>query len=392
MTPKRFMHKSTNTPSACLRIANELLSHREKAKDTNFVFSPYSIQLALGLISNGAKRKAKEELVTFLEAENMDELNSLNKDLIDRYNKTFKDGTILSFIGGVWVDQSFALEPNFKRTAEDIYKGKAESVDFQNKTKREELIAHVNKWAEESTNGLIKSILHDKSLSERTRLVLANALYFKGRWDGEFDKSLTKDNKFYLLDGSTVEVPFMSIHSGAERSIATLEEFKILVLPYSEQRISMYIILPTKQDGLWPLLEKVGSDPNFFDKYHKDLRRVQVRTFRVPKFKISYAFEAKEVLQNLGLKSLFFCESELDDSLLGLNPGQQLEVSSVRHISNIEEGTEAAAVTVVQDWSMCLSRPPVRPVDDFVADHPFIFMLRDNWTGVVFFMGYVVNP
>ncbi|PIA28259.1 hypothetical protein AQUCO_07200128v1 [Aquilegia coerulea] len=218
--------KSTNTPSACLKIAKELLACEKQVKDKNFVFSPNSIQLALGLTANGAKRKTKEELLTFLEAENMDELNSRNKDLIDHYHKSFKNGTVLSFIGGVWVDQSLPLKPKFKSRAENIYKGKAESVDFQNKTKREKLIVRVNKWAEESTNGLIKSILPDNSLSEWTRLVLANALYFKGRWNYEFAKSLTKDNKFYLLDGSTVEVPFMSVRSGAEILIATLEDFQ----------------------------------------------------------------------------------------------------------------------------------------------------------------------
>ncbi|KAF5194523.1 Serpin-zx [Thalictrum thalictroides] len=394
MIPERFLTKTTNTPSSCLRIANELmLANGEEAKDTNFVFSPYSIQLVLSLAANGAKRSTKEELLTFLEAENMDELNSRNKDLIDHYN--FADGTVLSCISGVWVDQSLPLKPNFKRRAENIYKGKAESVDFQNETKREELIAYVNKWVEKSTNGLIKSILPDNSLTDETRLVLANALYFKGRWDYGFNKSLTKDYKFNLLDGSTVEVPFMSILSGAERLIATLEDFKILKLHYSGGRVSMYIILPNKQDGLWSLLEKVGSDPNFLEKYHKDLRTVRVRTFRVPKFKISYGFEAKEVLQNLGLNSLFSCEAELGDSVQGLEPGQLLKVAAVHHKSIIEvneEETEAAAVTEMDDELSISDEPPVLPVDDFVADHPFIFMVRDYWTGVVFFMGHVVNP
>ncbi|KAF5186617.1 Serpin-zx, partial [Thalictrum thalictroides] len=172
----------------------------------------------------------------------------------------------------------------------------------------------------------------------------------------------------------------MSIPSGATRLMATLEDFKILKLQYSEGLISMYIILPNKQDGLWPLLEKVGSDPNFFEKYRKDLRTVRVRKFRVPKFKISYDFEAKKVLQDIGLRLLFSGEAELDDSVRGLDPDQRLKVASVRHKSIIEvneEETEAAAVTEMDYYfNICddeMPALPVYPVDDFVADHPFIF-------------------
>ncbi|PIA59313.1 hypothetical protein AQUCO_00400304v1, partial [Aquilegia coerulea] len=371
----------TNTPFACLQIAAKELT-LGKAKDKNFVFSPYSIQLALGLAANGAKGLTREEFLTFLNAETLDDLNPRNKDLIDYFN----NGSNLSYISGIWVNQSSDLKPTFKQIAENIYEAKAESVDLQDEMKCKEVIDRVNEWGKEATNGLIKSFLPEDSLTPATIVVLANALYFKGRWLSKFNKPLTKENKFNLLNGRFIKVPFMTSYS--DQYITTLEDSKILRLPLmNSASISMYIILPNKLDGLWPLLEKVASDPKFLERYVlKETGMVEVRRFGVPKFKITYDFVANEVLKALGLREAFSKQAGFDEIVLDSN---NLKISTVRHKSHIEvneEEIEAAAVTEIDFEEECSE---YIPQVDFWADHPFMFMVRDDMRGVVLFMGHI---
>ncbi|KAL5705109.1 NADH:ubiquinone reductase (H(+)-translocating) [Ranunculus cassubicifolius] len=389
MDIRRIKHK---TPLSCLRIANECA--KTQAKDQNFVFSPYSIQLALSLLTNGSTGSTKAELLTFLEEENLDDLNTKNGRLLDLLCKIAEGDPILSVVGGIWIDQSLTLKPTFKRNAEKFYKAKVDTVDFQDKAHAKEAVHKVNEWADEATNGLIKSVLPEGSFTPSTRVVLANALFFKGRWSEEFEIDATFDSKFFLLDGNSVEVPFM--YSWCDRRrIATFDDFKILELPYGCDSFDyhMSILLPNKRDGLQPLMEMLSSDPLFMEKYIiPPISSVSVGDFRVPKFKITYGFDAIEVLKALGLQLPFSSRVKLDGIAEGLNS----QVSKVIHKSYIdvnEEGTEAAGVTVKMDSEWCNSIP-IRPIAlvDFVADHPFMFMVRENLSGAVLFMGQVVNP
>ncbi|KAF9598288.1 hypothetical protein IFM89_026555, partial [Coptis chinensis] len=378
-------------PFACRQIAKDLALG--VAKDKNFVFSPCSIQLALSFLTNGSSGSTLKELLTFLEAQNLDDLNSVAWKFIETLTGSTDGGPILSFVGGAWVDQSRTLKPTFITLAERIYKAKAESVDFRNKAI--EITEEVNKWAEEATNGLIKSVI-PHPLDPDTVLVLANALYFKGRWMKPFRKSATKDSKFNLLDGNSVEVPFVTSHDN--QRIDTFEDFKVLGLPYKSSKdnkatFSMYIILPNKVDGLWPIIEQVGSDPLFLEKYVSLYPSVvDVREFMIPKFKMTFYVEASEILQGVGLKLPFSGKSELDEMVLGGG----LRVSNVHQKSHIEvneEGTKAAAAGTVATYiGSSAGPPPPRPCVDFVADHPFMFMVRENESGMVLFMGHVLNP
>ena len=248
----------------------------------------------------------------------------------------------------------------------------------------------MNSWVEKITSGLIKEILPPGSVDNTTRLVLGNALYFKGAWTEKFDASKTKDSEFHLLDGSSVQAPFMS--SKEKQYVVSRNNLKVLKLPYQQggdkRQFSMYILLPEAQDGIWSLAEKLSSEPEFLEK-HIPMQKVPVGQFKVPKFKISFGFEASKLLKGLGLELPFSAQADLSE-LVDSPEGRNLSVSSIFHKSFVEvneEGTEAAAASAATVVLRSFTMP-----QDFVADHPFLFLIREDTSGAVLFVGHVVNP
>ena len=240
------------------------------------------------------------------------------------------------------------------------------------------------------TSGLIKELLPPGSVDQTTRLVLGNALYFKGAWTEKFDASQTKDGEFHHLDGGSVQAPFMS--SREDQYIASYDNFKVLKLPYQrgedKRQFSMYILLPDAKDGIWSLAEKLSPEPEFLDR-HIPTRKIPVGQIKVSKFKMSFGFEASELLKGLGLQLPFSPEADLSEFVDSPVP---LSVSSILHKSYVEvneEGTEAAAASAIVTRGTSLRR--IHP-DYFIADHPFLFLIREDTTGVVLFVGHVVNP
>lgn len=250
----------------------------------------------------------------------------------------------------------------------------------------------VNSWAEKETNGLIKESLPSGSVDSSTRLIFANALYFEGAWNETFDGSETKDQEFHLLNGTTVQAPFMT--SKKKQFVSEFNGFKVLGLSYKQgedkRRFSMYFYLPDAKVGLPSLVEKMGSEPEFLNR-HIPSEKVEVGDFKIPKFKISFGFETSSDLKELGLVLPFSGDGGLSE-MVDSAEGQNLYVPSIFHKSFIEvneEGTEAGSATasVIMLRSLLTSGPI-----NFVADHPFIFLVRDDMTGMVLFVGHVVNP
>ncbi|GAB2267364.1 hypothetical protein Dimus_002349 [Dionaea muscipula] len=362
-----------------------------EAKESNFAFSPLSIHVVLGLIAAGSAGETLAELLTFLKSESSDQLHKLSADLV---SLVFADGAPvggpkLSFVNGVWIDQSLQFRPSFKQTVDDVYKAASNRVDFQNKAP--EVTFEVNSWAEKETSGLIKDLLPPDSVDHMTRLVLANALYFKGAWDEKFDASKSKEHDFHVLNGSSVKVPFMT--SKKKHVIGTFDDFKVLSLGYKrgedKRSFSMSIFLPDARDGLSALAEKMSSVSGFLDK-HLPHEKVDVGDFRIPRFKISFGLDGSNLLKGLGVAKIF--HGGLTEMVDSTEVGNKLCVSNIFHKSLVEvneEGTEAAAASAV-----VVSLRSIRFENkvDFVADHPFLFVIREDVTGVVLFAGQVVNP
>lgn len=361
------------------------------AKDTNLVFSPLSLHVVLGLIASGSDGPTRNQLLGFLKSKSTEELDTLSSQIVA---VVFADGgplggPLLSFANGVWVDRSVSLKPSFKQIVENAYRAASTHVDFQNKAV--EVTKEVNAWADKETNGLIKEIVPSNSVDASTRLILANAVYFKGAWNEKFDASETKDHEFYLLNGSSVQAPFMT--SKKKQYVRAFDGFKVLGMPYKrgedKRNFSLYVFLPDAKDGLPALIEKVSSGSGFIER-HLPHEQVKVENFRIPKFKIGFGFDASQVLKGLGLVLPFSGGglTEMVDSTMA----QELYVSNIFHKSFIEvneEGTEAAAATA---GVVRLRALLIEDKVDFVADHPFLFVLREDTTGVVLFIGQLLNP
>ncbi|CAL5204636.1 unnamed protein product [Lathyrus oleraceus] len=388
----------TNLTEVSLSIAKHLFSKQEY-KEKNIVFSPLSLQIVLSIIAVGSEGSTQHQLLEFLRSDSTDQLKTLCSQLVscvladNTHPSGFLFGPLVSFVNGVWVQRSLSLQPCFKESVATDFKAAIASVDFL--TKASKVTKEVNLWVEKKTKGLIKNLLPPGSVDRFTNLIFANALYFKGAWMTEFDISETKDYNFYLLSGSSVKVPFMT--SKQKQFINAFDGFKVLQLFYKGRHsFSIYFYLPDAKDGLSALIEKVASEPEFLERT-RPREKVPVGDFKIPRFNISFGLEASSMLKDLGVV-LPFSEvgggltKMVEDSLIS----EELYVSCICHKSFIEvneKGTEATAATLaVLSGGGCEPIKPPPPPIDFVADHPFMFLIREDRSGTILFIGQVLNP
>ncbi|KAK4278185.1 hypothetical protein QN277_016066 [Acacia crassicarpa] len=376
----------------CLQLAYRVLQ-KQIQEGSNFVSSPLSLHIILSLVAAGSKGKTLDQLLSFLGSQSKDDLNSASSKLVSSLRQvkgTENGGPVLSFVSGAWVEKNFGLKTSFEEIVKNDYRSHIEAVDFINKADKVE--QEVNSWVENATNGVIREILPSGSLDQETKLVLANALYFKGAWDQKFDPTMTRTRSFNLLNGQIVEVPFMTAPRYKEYYYRSFENYKILKLPYqngnNSLKFSMYFFLPHEKDGLPSLIHSLDSNPRILNQKF-ELWREDIPEFWIPRFKFSFNMEATKGLKELGL-TLPFTPGELTE-VSDSSYSHKLYVSTILHKAFVEvneEGTEAAASTAAV-VRLCSAR---WPLPRFVADHPFMFMIREETSMAVFFVGAVLNP
>uniref|UniRef100_A0ACD5WHB8 Uncharacterized protein n=1 Tax=Avena sativa TaxID=4498 RepID=A0ACD5WHB8_AVESA len=382
--------------------------------DQNLAFSPSSFHTILSLLAAGATGPHHDQIVSFLGPAGADAHAALASHIAatartsstTQAPPTCRDddeddepdlSAELLYATGIWVDSSLRLKPSFAAAAASTYDAAARSVCFRSSP--DNARSEINAWLEAKTGGRWKALLNEGSIGVTTAIVLANALYFRAYWYDPFEKNLTEDADFYVSPGQVVRAPFMAgsaLH--AHMCIGVHPGFKILRMPYAG-RFSMCIYLPDDRDGLPRLLRALADDPAPLLDVPE--RRVPVGDLRIPKFEASLRVEASGILQDLGLQLPFspttagesFSEMlELDD----VSSMMELAVSSVIHQCSVhvnEKGTVAAAATQLEMLGFGMLSDPEMVVD-FVADHPFLFIIRqekDN-SGIVLFAGQVVNP
>ncbi|CAH8383615.1 unnamed protein product [Eruca vesicaria subsp. sativa] len=359
-----------NQHDSAMFLADKVIS--AVAENSNFVFSPASINTALTMVAASTPYETlRSFILSLLRSSSVDELKDVYSEIatIVLADGSASGGPKISNINGVWTEQSLGVDPLLKDLFENFFKAPCALVDFR--FKAEEVRKEVNDWGSKHTNGLIKDILPDGTVSSDTISIFGNALYFKGTWEEKFPKSLTSDQEFHLLNGKSVTVPFMMSHK--KQYIEQYNGFKVLKLPFQQcndtnRQFSMYFYLPDAKDGLNGLVKRVASSSGFFDS-HTPRKQVEVGQFRIPKFKIDFGFEASKAFYGLNLQ----------DSL-NLHHKALVEID--------EDGAEAAAVTVVVMFGGCSFQRRI----DFVADHPFLFMIREDKTGTVLFVGQIFDP
>jgi serine protease inhibitor len=357
---------------------------RLRSRDGNVFFSPYSISSALAMTYAGARGPTATQMATVLRFPF--EGDRLHRSLaaVTGKVKAAARHADLRVANALWPQAGFPITPDFQSIAQRRYGAGLESLDFRRAP--EKARATINTWVEQQTDDRIKELLPEGVLTPSTRLVLTNAIYFKGVWKHAFLESATRKEKFILSAGQEIsDVPLMS----QSRSLRYLDggSFQALELPYAADELSMIVFLPRTVDGL-PKLESSLTADRLADW----LARMTTEEVDVtlPRFKVTAEFRLDQALADLGMP-LAFSAGQADFS--GIAKDVPLSLSAVIHKAYVdvnEKGTEAAAATgAVVRVTSALVRPP-RPV--FRADHPFFFIIRDSGTGSTLFAGRVVNP
>lgn len=364
----------------------------------NVVLSPLSISLALAMVAAGAKGPTLAQIAKCIHLPEGEPMHKFSSQLTTTVlaDASAAGGPQLALANRAWVDQSVHLKPHFQKVLKDSYESEAATVDFVSKA--EEARGEVNAWAAKETHGKIEGLLPVGSVDQGTRLVLANALYFKGVWQKEFDSYRTREGDFFLLGGGTVKVPMM--HTSQKQYVKEFATFKALRLPYnaghdkSKRLFSLFVLLPHEKTGL-PALEGALNSGSLTEDLKHVNRAVSISKFELPKFKVSCGFQVPAALQALGL-SLPFDQDKADLSEMVESPlvGKSLYLSNIYHKTFVEvneQGTEAAAATAIVATTKSLVYS-VDPPLEFVCDHPFLFVIKEEVTNVIIFTGRITDP
>ncbi len=368
---------------------------RLRGKEGNLFFSPYSISTALALTYSGARGQTESQMAAVLHLPTAPGETAALKDTLAQmrfhsaFGKIIKDlnsrgekgGYQLNVANALWGQKDYGFLKEYLELIETNYGGKLNEVDFIRaaETARET----INRWVEQKTNNKIKNLIPKGVLDSMTRLVLTNAIYFKGNWARQFKKEKTKDAPFTLADGKKVDAAMMN--QTAEFNYLETGGFQGLELPYVDDELSMVIMLPKEIDGL-DEFEKTLTVENLSKWLGRFYKREVVVS--VPKFKMTSQFGLASVLKSMGMTDAFSSNANFS----GINGKRDLSISAVIHKAYVdvnEEGTEAAAATAVT--MKLTSIGPVR-IPVFRADHPFLFLIRDNHSCGILFIGRVMNP
>jgi serpin B len=356
-----------------------------KTAEGNLFFSPYSISTALAMTYAGARGNTEREMAEVLHfAMNQGDLHSSFSKLQGHLNEVRKKGNIrLSIANALWAQKDYRFLRTFTDVVRKSYEAEAKNVDFRGET--ENVRKKINAWVEENTENKIVELLKPGTVSEDTRLILTNAIYFKGNWARQFKKSQTTEMPFKLNSAKSVMVPMMQMNKEMCK-YAENTKLQILELPYKGNDLSMVILLPRDVDGIRSLENEFSTDT--LNMWLNNLHQQEVEIY-LPKFKIEYGMSLTDNLKEMGMVSAF--NPGIAD-FSGMDGTKSLYISDVVHKAFVnvdEEGTEAAAATAV---TVHLSAYVERHIPVFRADHPFIFLIRDNGTGSILFMGRISNP
>jgi serpin B len=358
--------------------------YRQLAKqDGALFFSPFSIHSILDLTAEGARNQTLTGMQQVLHTDGIRScIRTDSKRNLQRFNTGDVAGDSIYTANAIWLQKELILTSAFSGIATNYYAAGTRTADFKKDGEGSRKI--INGWVEQQTRNRIKELIPVNVINPATRMVLVNAVWFKGGWANPFNKNRTKpDNFFSGTDSATT--PFMNdvLHINYMED----ETAQLVELPYKSAKRSMLVLLPAK--GKENEFENSFTYPGF-EQRMAALTRQKVN-ISLPRFKLESKFDLSSTLKNMGMESAFSDSADFS----GISAETSLKISNVLHKAFIEvdeNGTEAAAATAVLMVLTTSAHPNPVPVKTFKANRPFIFILRDNETGIILFMGKMSRP
>jgi serpin B len=357
-----------------------------KDKPGNLFFSPYSISTALAMTYAGARGDTEKQMAHVIHFPG--DQPSVHSGFAEAQRQLAEagQGIELNVANALWAQEGHPFLADFLRIATGSYNASIKEADF--KTDAEPARNEINGWVAHQTKDRIHDILPPHSVNDLTRLVLVNAIYFKGAWSAPYDKAATSDQPFTLSTSKQVKVPLMH-KLDQVKYMEEENDFQAVELPYGKGEFSMVILLPRETDGCAQLETKLT--PALLSRALSKMSKQKVEIF-LPRFKLESEFGLNNSLSALGMKDAFsFNKADFS----GMDGSRILYITGVFHKSwgeVNEEGTEAAAATAVAVGERALSMKPPPPPPVFRADHPFIFFIRDTRSDLLLFMGRLSQP
>lgn len=357
-----------------------------KSSRGNLFFSPYSISSALAMTYDGVRGNTEKQMAQALHFPgDHQELNGAFGALQSQLNAAGKKAEIqINIANALWAQKGHPFLPPFLNTAKGEYQANVNQADFM--AAAESARNEINQWVAQQTREKIHDLLPPGSIDGATRLVLANAVYFKGLWATPFEKAGTSQQVFHVTGTHQVGAPLM--HHFARVGYFEDQQMQAIEMPYKEDELSMVVLLPREIEGGASLETRLS--PGLLSSCLKGMRKQNVEIF-LPRFKLESTFGLAGALAKMGMRDAFGQNADFS----GMDGTRNLCISAIYHKAwgeVNEEGTEAAAATgVLVAISAAVTKPPPPP-PVFRADHPFLFLIRHTRSGSVLFLGRLANP
>lgn len=345
----------------------------EESPNKNIILSPLSVETCLGLVYMGAANLTAQEIAEVLKfgVNDRTEVGSKFEYIVNTYTNNPK----IKIANKVYVQKGYRIQSEYKEIATKSFKSEAENIDFSESV---DSAAKINQWVEEMTNYKIKDLVNEQYFSADTRVVLVNAIHFKGIWKYQFNPESTRKSDFYKTLDESIQVDMMHVKANFDYKLVHELGAMAIRLPYKDYGLSMLILLP-KNIGDLPQLEEKLHNVNLLG-VAKDMYSDEI-SLHIPKFKIEFSIKLKDVLKKMGLNKIFSGEADFSNLLATRDALKVTDVVHKAFIEVNEEGTEAAAATGAVLF--------LRSEFAITIDHPFFFAILDS--NSVLFEGRVVD-
>jgi serine protease inhibitor len=358
-----------------IELFKELLEVQDV--DSNIVFSPFSVSMALAMTYNGADGTTREAMESTLKKENLtvEEINEIYNNLMNGL-KSVDPKVVLEIANSIWYRDNFVVEQDFINTNKQYYDAEVRALNFADPA----TINIINSWVAGKTHDKIDKII--EQISPLTVMFLINAIYFNGIWTYEFDEEDTENNDFYLRDGSIIQVPTMSIDG--DFNYQANDIFSSVELFYGKGDYSMLILLPNEGKSIDDIINNLTCEN--WESWLENYTELEIVIY-LPKFKFEFEDSLNTPLKNMGMEIAFLPD---EANFSKINPDFDMYISMVKQKAFIdvnEKGTEAAAVTVVE---IELTAMPDK--EYFIANKPFLFAITEKKTKAILFIGIVNRP